>query len=585
MFAIVPPIVPEEVLAYFWARTVALNGTRNGRGAMGAEFGAPWRVIDAWLPRGLREIAADLAVGCDRASPEHWATRHTAYPYFASTLSAPQASRLLCRMVGRGSGPVRSAQLLTLTEYTPSAVSVCGECLRESIRTFGVPAIQRSWTLPYITWCAVHGRPLVPVASSVDCPTPYAKRVPSVASENAAAIADWSAALLDHGDSNPGWSGPLAMRRVVAQALGKATLSAVLDAVTTRWSAGTGHPALDAVVHDRPELAALLQSFLLRAKRHHPILAILIGAAFCSGARRLLVATADAPLEAPETPSEEKLTPGLVRALLARLKSIGSAADSLRISATTLAEFCRRHSIPFGERPSKLRPFVVARIEAAIVAGTLPAEVARREGVSPCSVYRVLKRNAALAATFKRTRLDGERAHRRGRWQALQRANPDCSMKQLRQLAPADFSWLYRHDRDFLGSSKARKPPTRRCANAPLWRRANRVVVDQLLGAANRLMQSKERPRFASLPRITSAAGLPRYLADRIRENEELMRKLQTAGEDRSAFVRRRLEWAANTVAMAGHEPREWRVHRVAALRATTLCAFVTPKKNVDHGQ
>lgn len=575
MLPIVPPVLPEEVLAHYWLRVLALNGVRSAREIAGALFGAPWRASDVWVPRGIRDVSRVLDVPGEVRSPEYWISAHTAYPYFASTLTNAHAALLVSRMLERGQGPVRPAKLLTLTEYRPMAPYACPICVSESLENYGVPAIRRLWTLPYVMWCPAHQLPLRPVDdcadSSASLHVPASRRQERA---NAIAFAEWSASLLGSAFESPGAAAPRVLRLAVRQRLGAMSAQSVVQEVAARWAHGTGHPALNSIVRDENDLRSLVESFLFREKRLHPTLAVLICATFFEAPCALFKGGASDSVATQDVRISRRVDEDRAIAIVRASASMRQAALALGLSVTTVAELSRRNQIDVGARPSRLKPELVLTVERALASGASPFDVARHQGVSVVSVYRILKRNTVLRETISRVKFQRERDRRRNQWLVLRRNYPEASQTQLRMLAKADYAWLYRNDVDFL---LKHAPPTAvrvHAVSAPLWRRAESFVMNQLLNASSAIArQSVERPEFPSLERIAKKAGLPRYLADRIRDNKAVYDRIRTAADGKAAFVKRRIEWAKDKVEGDGFPAATWRIRRVAGLRAETLRA------------
>lgn len=145
-------------------------------------------------------------------------------------------------------------------------------------------------------------------------------------------------------------------------------------------------------------------------------------------------------------------------------KSISGSAKTVGVAANTGVRWARIAGLPYTARPSKLRPGLVAKMERMLRNGKDTSLVAQRLKLSRTTVQRFLSCTPETREAWRQTRASRRRVHARKRLLGLALERPEITITQLRQIAGADYAWLHRNDRSWLGSNfatrlHAERPP------------------------------------------------------------------------------------------------------------------------------
>jgi hypothetical protein len=163
--------------------------------------------------------------------------------------------------------------------------------------------------------------------------------------------------------------------------------------------------------------------------------------------------------------------------------------------------------------------------------------------------------------------------HRRT-WAALRTQYPDRSTTQLRQFAPAAYSYLYRYDRPWL---EQHQPPRARVASRAA--RVDWVARDAELrtlaeATVARIIALPGRPVRLRLGTIARSMGHTSLLQQRLDRLPATRAYIRTVIESPEAFAIRRLRWAAEQFAAERQVPPTWGLVRKAGLRPALAAAL-----------
>lgn len=178
----------------------------------------------------------------------------------------------------------------------------------------------------------------------------------------------------------------------------------------------------------------------------------------------------------------------LEQALHNRTLSCRQIAATFGMSVSTVVTKRRYRSIPIRERRKSLHPAVIDRVLKAVDSlHSLPA-VATQAGVSLSSVYRILSQFPTTQLSSQDKAEKEQRTLRRARWVAAIQAcgaNDVSKVTAARNIAGADYAWLYRHDRSWLAATAHMlKQSTQKCKSANTrvnWVRRDSELCRQLL--------------------------------------------------------------------------------------------------------
>lgn len=163
------------------------------------------------------------------------------------------------------------------------------------------------------------------------------------------------------------------------------------------------------------------------------------------------------------------------------------------------------------------------------------------------------------------TKSKRDREEVRARWLAARQTHPAWPRKQLAKGYPAEFSWLYRHDRQWLQENSP----------APLERggspgRVDWPMVDQHVAgsvrAAAEMVKAIKPPVRVTLIEIERRLAKPAWIGKRAGKLPLTIAAVGEVVERLEDFQLRRIAWAAHELEMQGLPAQAWRIRRIAGL-------------------
>jgi hypothetical protein len=141
----------------------------------------------------------------------------------------------------------------------------------------------------------------------------------------------------------------------------------------------------------------------------------------------------------------------------------------------------------------------------------------------------------------------------RKQWTDLRRQLPHASRTELRRQAPALWTWLYRHDPEWLNMHVPPKLPPRRGVRQIDWDERDRQLCLVLIRSFEDLMAQPGRPIRASRAELARRCGSSSILRPELGLHLPVTTKLlEDLAESREAFAHRRLYMAARDLLESG---------------------------------
>lgn len=207
-------------------------------------------------------------------------------------------------------------------------------------------------------------------------------------------------------------------------------------------------------------------------------------------------------------------------------------------------------------------------------------EIARRLEVDPNTVkkYVIKLKIKAIwfhtsdisAEGFSDTATDSEsclRSYHRRNWQESIQNNPGVYKTDLRKINKATYTWLYRHDQEWLDENS----PTMERAKVDYkrvdWDKRDTEVVLKVKQAVNELLSTDDKPHRITVSTIGKKIGLLSLLEKHIDKLPGTKKYLDVVSESIEGFQVRRVKWCANQIRLMGEEVKEWKIIRMAGLR------------------
>ena len=150
-------------------------------------------------------------------------------------------------------------------------------------------------------------------------------------------------------------------------------------------------------------------------------------------------------------------------------------------------------------------------------------------------------------------------------WTNLQLQYPDATKTELRRLTPATYTWLYRHDRDWLtDNSPALQQPIATNERVD-WVKRDLEVLDRVKLAVYAMLKA-DKPQRLTVSGIGKAIGLLALLEQHLDLMPITGDYLATVMESIEDFQIRRIRWAMEELDRRREPMVAWRVMRLAGL-------------------
>lgn len=537
MVSYFPVIYPDELLYSVLARYHRHTASRSPKRTLDDLFGERTVRATVDLPGHLGALSRRLpAERC--LAPERLAAELTLFPYHVAFQPASVVREVLTAMIdgaADNSVHVRLGLAASIVP-TPDTLRFCPLCFAEAVARWGEPYWRRSHHLPGVLVCAEHG---VPIRDSIVHPGLGRQHEFQAATAETCAdgadIASWeedkrclpllhaiavrSAALLERlpigvssVDLTAGYRDALIDHRL-ASAHGRVDQQKLRDTFDTVLGPLRG--VLVAVAHP------VWLPAIIRKHRHafHPLHHILLNLVIDRYAPASVAA-----VNGTASKGRKRITDS---GFDAHLRDLAAAGFSLRATAQALAvdpNTVRKHSANLGL----------------------------------ATTWSPLSRSPQLPKP-------PSGPIRRARWIDLRRREPELERKALADRLPADYTWLYRHDRDWLEAHLP--PPTAHRSSGP---RADWAVID--LGLAEKLrvaagaILGRIPPVRVTLAELERHVGRRGWIGKRYAKLPETVAALAEVTESVESFRLRRVSWARHELEAAGTTAPLWKVRRLAGL-------------------
>jgi hypothetical protein len=598
--ALFPTPLPDELLYSVIARFRDTVRFSNEKAVLDATWGKRTGIAVVEFAGVIDALLARLPPGHPYTA-DQLIHEHTTLPYYQPFVAVQRARDAVLRLRSHGSaGLVELLGIRASTVPIPAHLRFCLECAAQDREEHGMPYWRRAHQLPGILVCTRHGseltrsslrrsapdgrhvfRSLSEALTAPSCPERVLPREMEVIT-SLAQDTDW---LLGEGAEPRGLSALHQRYRIHLEACGwmrtpkQIRMSELREAFQHRYDNVLLQRlgcTLQGVTGDHDWLARLLRK--PRAAQHplHHLLVIrflrISAEEFFRDDFAPFISSrpADPPPVAYDCsnpvcptggagPPEVHPRKGVFRCCRCGYTWRASKNLNLRIHVLSFGPVWEEHLRRLAaDRTVSLRG-------AAKLLGVTPKTVKRHAGrLRVCRPgWRLPKSKGG--SRRQKARLTAQR-HRRT-WAALRTQYPDRSTSQLRQIAPAAYSYLYRYDRPWLEQHQPPRPKVVRRAARVDWLTRDAEMRTLAEEAVVRILAIPGRPMQLRLGTIARSMGHTTLLQQRLDRLPATRAYIESVIESPSVFAARRLHWAAEEFAAERRVPPTWALVRRAGLR------------------
>ena len=133
--------------------------------------------------------------------------------------------------------------------------------------------------------------------------------------------------------------------------------------------------------------------------------------------------------------------------------------------------------------------------------------------------------------------------HKRDIWLNLQSKNPELSKTEIRKLAPDVYTWLYRHDRQWLNKNSPKLRNPKASVNKVDWNVRDIEILIQVKNAVEQLLK-EEKPVRITIGKVGVSLGFKGLFDKHLDKLSETKAYLELVTETVEDFQIRRIDWA-----------------------------------------
>jgi hypothetical protein len=586
-----PPLLPDELLYSWLGRLALLNAMGSPRECLARIFGSKTVVPSIDLPRRLLSVQQRLGGWLPFQTTDQLLDSGTLLPYHRPFLT-PSRYDSVRRTLLQGDGKGLKTQLGRVANRfgaNPS-LRLCVECMADSFARHGSPYWMRRHQLPGVNCCTIHGIPLLhlpPLSLRTDrqrfiAPSALIARPNSKADAVQLRFAQLSEELLfsklpviDAQRRSVAYS-----HSVLALGLrsrrGRVDYRGLADAVRRSFKDFDGFDHRERLLATSANPLGWIKDLIERPERSaHPICHLLLidflfGSIPAFETACLSQDHVDATTHhqrSPNLPTARDSPADIDCESALRDTSLSCRAVAILLgrSVTTVVNLRRERGIPISERRKSLTPTILASVRSELSSGSALPIVASRCGVSLSTVYRILAEYPALQRPQHVQRLEADTTRRRQRWLTALAKHRDRGVNATRAAAPADYAWLYKHDRSWLTSTTQQIRHAHEVGLRVDWMERDTQLCEQVLRHLATL-RNETPPQRITRTRLLRPLG-ETMVQRNIQCLPMLHALLSQVAESQEAFRVRRVDFAISALASSGGPIQVWRVRRLAGLR------------------
>lgn len=161
-----------------------------------------------------------------------------------------------------------------------------------------------------------------------------------------------------------------------------------------------------------------------------------------------------------------------------------------------------------------------------------------------------------------------ERMTRRSKWLHATQANEGLSKTELRQMFKADYTWLYRHDREWLNQNSPELLPRKKYAdNRVNWSERDNVIRNKAKRVIHEEFKCSVKPTRITISFIGKQIGELSLLQKHIEKLPKTKALIENHQETVEEFQIRRVKYISSILREQQDVVMEWQIVREAGLR------------------
>jgi hypothetical protein len=156
----------------------------------------------------------------------------------------------------------------------------------------------------------------------------------------------------------------------------------------------------------------------------------------------------------------------------------------------------------------------------------------------------------------------------RPEWLREVKENPDKSTEEIRKQCTPIYTWLNRHDKEWLDQKKPSSQKRIQKKSTKDWKKIDQIITDSIEAIVEDIARSNQRPKRITKEKIANATGYHSYLTrNKYRTRlPKTMAILQKHTETRDEYRKRKISWASNELIREGMKITKYKLMRKAGI-------------------
>lgn len=465
-----PEILDDETAYSLVTRFHRRSGLPNAKRTLDVLFGNHNIQITSDFP----SVIPCLSDNC-HCSSNDFVNEHTVIPFYRPFMPASDYEELMNQVTEENSqGIIRKLSYQANRIHGADYFYSCPECVNEERERLGTRYWHCTHQIPGVSVCLKHNLYLHSTARqrrALSLPPMKAKRhtanikSPQYRYSKLATQYFWlSACSLDRSRVIATYTSTL-QEKNLACASGRIRMASLKARIHGYWGHLFKNTPFSEVLkpegYEYPE-----QLFYCKKSYHHPIKHLLfIGPVFGSWVSFLQAyQLGKHSLEARDEKqtSKQSIEPqkSLARSLVHQGNSLRSVAKSTSLSVGTVRAIAEQEHIPINTRPKSIYATERRAIWRKLFMGKSTQQIANTYGVSNGSIEQILRCHPYLTPLRKRIRFYKALTHYRNELTGIT-SNQSITRIDIQRNYQSIYTWLYRHDREWLLSHLPEKQPAK----------------------------------------------------------------------------------------------------------------------------